>query len=75
MPILDTPHPFVQAMVGALGKSLKRQQRLPIQDRLQTLWQWHYSVCTLDQDYVMQATGEVQVIQDDLENTYQRATS
>ncbi|HYB02289.1 MAG TPA: hypothetical protein VED37_18850 [Ktedonobacteraceae bacterium] len=37
--------------------------------------QWHYRVRTLDQDYVMQATGEVQVIQDDLENTYQRATS
>jgi hypothetical protein len=32
-------------------------------------------VCTLDQDYVMQATGEVHVIQDDFENTYQRANS
>jgi cytochrome P450 / NADPH-cytochrome P450 reductase len=30
----ETPHPFVQAMVGALGESMERMQRLPIQDRL-----------------------------------------
>jgi hypothetical protein len=43
--------------------------------RLQLPEQWHYRVRTLDQDYVMQASGEAQVIQDDLENTYQRANS
>ena len=30
----ETPHPFVQAMVGALRESMKRMQRLPMQDRL-----------------------------------------
>jgi cytochrome P450/NADPH-cytochrome P450 reductase len=30
----ETPHPFVQAMMGALEESMERVQRLPIQDRL-----------------------------------------
>jgi hypothetical protein len=32
-------------------------------------------VRTLDQEYVLQVSGEAHVIQDDLENTYQRANS
>ena len=30
----QTPHPFVQAMMGALIESMERPQRLPMQDRL-----------------------------------------
>jgi hypothetical protein len=43
--------------------------RLPLPE------QWHYRVRTLAQEYVLQARGEAHVIQDDLENTYQRANS
>jgi hypothetical protein len=43
--------------------------------RLQLPQGWHYRVRRLDQDYVVQVTGEAHVIQDEFENTYQRVDS
>ena len=43
--------------------------------RLQLPQGWHYRVRRLDQDYVVQTTGEAHVIQDDFQNTYQRVDS
>ena len=43
--------------------------------RLQLPQGWHYRVRRLDQDYVVQTTGEAYVLQDDFENTYQRVDS
>jgi len=65
----------MQSYAQIVDPTLSETSLATLASRLTLPEQWHYRVRTLDQEYVMQATGEVQVIQDDLENTYQRATS
>jgi haloalkane dehalogenase len=65
----------MQSYALIVDPTLTEESLATLASRLTLPEQWHYRVRTLDQEYVMQATGEVQVIQDDLENTYQRANS
>jgi len=65
----------MQSYAQIVDPTLSEAKLSTLASRLTLLEQWHYRVRTLDQEYVMQATGEVHVIQDDLENTYQRAAS
>jgi haloalkane dehalogenase len=65
----------MQSYALIVDPALTEESLATLASRLKLPEQWHYRVRTLDQEYVMQATGEVQVIQDDLENTYQRANS
>jgi haloalkane dehalogenase len=66
---------IMQSYALIVDPTLTEESLATLASRLTLPEKWHYRVRTLDQDYVMQATGEVQVIQDDLENTYQRANS
>ena len=65
----------MQSYAQIVDPTLSEAKLSTLASRLKLPPQWHYRVRTLDQEYVMQATGEVHVIQDDLENTYQRANS
>jgi hypothetical protein len=65
----------MQSYAQIVDPTLTEASLATLASRLKLPKQWHYRVCTLDQDYIMQATGEVHVIQDDFENTYQRANS
>jgi hypothetical protein len=59
----------MQSYALIVDPTLTEASLATLASRLKLPEQWHYRVRTLDQDYVMQATGEVQVIQDDFENT------
>jgi haloalkane dehalogenase len=65
----------MQSYSQIVDPTLTEESLATLASRLKLPEQWQYRVRTLDQDYVMQATGEVQVIQDDFQNTYQRANS
>ena len=65
----------MQSYAQIVDPTLSEAKLSTLASRLTLPQHWHYRVRTLDQEYVMQATGEVHVIQDDLENTYQRANS
>jgi haloalkane dehalogenase len=65
----------MQSYSQIVDPTLTEESLATLASRLKLPEKWHYRVRTLDQDYVMQVTGEAHVIQDDFENTYQRANS
>jgi NADH:ubiquinone oxidoreductase subunit E len=65
----------IQSYAQIVDPTLTQESLATLASRLTLPEQWHYRVRTLDQEYVLQVSGEAHVIQDDLENTYQRANS
>jgi hypothetical protein len=65
----------MQSYALIVDPTLTEESLATLASRLKLPEQWQYRVRKLDQDYIVQTTGEAHVIQDDFENTYQRANS
>jgi hypothetical protein len=66
------PSYVLQSYAQIVDDSLTIASLAGLADRLHLPDGWSYRVRTLDQDLVLRTSGEITVIQDDLENTYQR---
>jgi hypothetical protein len=66
------PSYVLQSYAQIVDASLTSASLAALADRLHVPDGWTYRVRTLEQDLVLRTSGEITVIQDDLENTYQR---
>jgi hypothetical protein len=64
---------YVMQSYALLVDSTLTMDKLPmLGDRLKLPPDWKYRVRTPEEDYIVRATGEAHVLQDDFKNTYQR---
>jgi hypothetical protein len=68
----DGPSYVLQSYAQIVDESLSIASLDGLADRLHLPDGWSYRVRTLEQDLVLRTSGAITVIQDDLENTYQR---
>jgi hypothetical protein len=66
------PSYVMQSYAHMIDDTLTIESLASLGDRLHLPTGWRYQVRNLEQDLVLRTTGEITVIQDDLENTYQR---
>jgi len=69
---LSGPSYVLQSYAQIVDDSLTIASLDGLAERLHLPDAWHYRVRMLEQDLVLRTSGEITVIQDDLENTYQR---
>jgi haloalkane dehalogenase len=66
---------IMQSYSQIVDPTLTEDALATLASRLKLPPKWQYRVRKLDQDYIVQESGEAHVIQDDFENTYQRVGS
>jgi haloalkane dehalogenase len=66
------PSYVMQSYAHLVDDTLTIESLSSLGQRLHLPSGWQYRVRSLDQDLVLRTSGEITVIQDDLENTYQR---
>ncbi|MBV9354257.1 MAG: hypothetical protein JO023_01895, partial [Chloroflexi bacterium] len=66
------PSYVLQSYAQIVDATLTIESLAGLADRLHLPDGWHYRVRILEQDLVLRTNGEIVVIEDDLENTYQR---
>ena len=62
---------IMQSYAQIVDPTLTEASLETLASRLRLPEGWHYRVRRLDQDYIVETSGEAHVIQDDFENTYQ----
>ncbi len=69
------PSYVMQSFAHIVDNTLTIDSLASLADRLRLPSGWRYQVRNLEQDMVLRTTGQITVIQDDLQNTYQRLDS